>query len=156
MLSVAVITSGIPILTIQKLKSEVLGNHHNQSDCHHVIINQMSPCMFSETFTLPDDSNNNTWQNLDRSIHILQWKGISCKQNARWQHLSRLKASAFFSLKKKIVVKKHYNLYLGLVTPSSGWRSPIVLKNVHINICREKGLVLSFVYKFGWVARRHC
>ncbi len=55
-----------------------------------------------------------------------EWKGISCKQNARWQHLSRLKASAFFSLKKKkLVVKKHYSLYLGLVTPSSGWRSPI-------------------------------
>ncbi len=31
-----------------------------------------------------------------------QWKGISCKQNARWQHISTLKASAFFSLKKKM------------------------------------------------------
>jgi hypothetical protein len=27
-----------------------------------------------------------------------QWKGINCKQSTRWQHLSRLKASAFFSL----------------------------------------------------------
>ncbi len=45
----------------------------------------------------------------------------NCKQNARWQHVSQLKASAFFSLKKKtLVVKKHYNLYLGLVTPSNG------------------------------------
>jgi len=26
------------------------------------------------------------------------WKGINCKQSTRWQHLSRLKASAFFSL----------------------------------------------------------
>ncbi len=60
MLSVVVTTYGIPILTIQKRKSGLLGNHHNQSDCHHVIINQMSPCMFSETFTVPDDSNNNT------------------------------------------------------------------------------------------------
>jgi hypothetical protein len=50
-----------------------------------------------------------------------EWKRISCKQNARWQHLSWLKASAFFSLKKKnLVITKHYNLYLGLVTPSSG------------------------------------
>jgi hypothetical protein len=24
------------------------------------------------------------------------------------------------------------------------------------NVCREKGLLLSFVYKFGWVARRCC
>ncbi len=31
-----------------------------------------------------------------------EWKGINCKQIARWQHLSRLKASAFFSLQKKI------------------------------------------------------
>jgi hypothetical protein len=27
-----------------------------------------------------------------------QWKGINRKQSTRWQHLSRLKASAFFSL----------------------------------------------------------
>ncbi len=27
-----------------------------------------------------------------------QWKGINCKQSTRWQHLSRLKASVFFSL----------------------------------------------------------
>jgi hypothetical protein len=57
-----------------------------------------------------------------------QYKRISCKQNARWEHLSRLKARAFFSLKKKIVVTKHYNLYLGLVTSSSGWWSPIKIK----------------------------
>ncbi len=29
-----------------------------------------------------------------------QWKRISCKQIARWQHLAQLKASAFFSLQK--------------------------------------------------------
>ncbi len=34
-----------------------------------------------------------------------QWKRISCKQNARWQHLSRLKASAFFCLKKKYFLR---------------------------------------------------
>ncbi len=27
-----------------------------------------------------------------------KWKGINCKQSTRWQHLSRLKAGAFFSL----------------------------------------------------------
>jgi len=30
------------------------------------------------------------------------WGGINCKQSTRWQHLSQLKASAFFSLQKKI------------------------------------------------------
>ncbi len=45
--------------------------------------------------------------------HSCQWKGINRKQSTRWQHLSRLKASAFFSLKKNLVVMKHSNLYLG-------------------------------------------
>ncbi len=50
-----------------------------------------------------------------------QWKRISCKWSTNWQHLSWLKASAFFSLQQKILVdKKHYNLYLRLVTPSGG------------------------------------
>jgi hypothetical protein len=31
----------------------------------------------------------------------MQWKGINRKQITRWQHLSWLKASAFFSLLKK-------------------------------------------------------
>jgi lipopolysaccharide biosynthesis glycosyltransferase len=52
------------------------------------------------------------------TILYSQWKRISCKQNARWQHLSRLKANAYYSLEKtKLVVMKHYNLYLGFVTP---------------------------------------
>jgi len=54
------------------------------------------------------------------NANVAQWKRISCKQNARWQHLSQLKASAFFCLKKKIVFKEHTNFYLRLVTPSSG------------------------------------
>ncbi len=56
---------------------------------------------------------------------LLQWKGINRKQSTRWQHLSRLKASAFFSLQKKLVVMKHSSLYLGLVLPSGGWQSLI-------------------------------
>jgi hypothetical protein len=32
--------------------------------------------------------------------NTLQWVRINCKQSARWQHLSQLKASAFFSLQK--------------------------------------------------------
>ncbi len=31
----------------------------------------------------------------------IEWKRISRKQSRRWQHLSKLKASAFFCLKKK-------------------------------------------------------
>ncbi len=72
--------------------------------------------------------NQNKLERLSLSSHFIlvrkeptQWKRISCKQNARWQHLSR----SFFSLKKNLVVTKHYNLYLGLLTPSSGWWSPI-------------------------------
>jgi hypothetical protein len=56
----------------------------------------------------------------------LQWKGINCKQSTRWQQLSRLKASAFFSLQNFFVVMKRSNLYLGLVLPSGGWQSLII------------------------------
>jgi hypothetical protein len=38
----------------------------------------------------------------DKLAMFIKWKRISCKQNVRWQHLSQLKASAFFSLKKKV------------------------------------------------------
>ncbi len=54
-----------------------------------------------------------------------QWKGINRKQSTRWQHLSRLKASAFFSLQFFLVVMKHSNLHLGVVLPSGGWQSLI-------------------------------
>jgi hypothetical protein len=54
-----------------------------------------------------------------------QWKGINRKQSTRWQHLSQLKASTFFSLQKNLVVIKHSNLYLGHVLPSGGWQSLI-------------------------------
>ncbi len=59
-------------------------------------------------------------------MHKHEWKRISCKQSARWQHLSQLKTSAFFSLEKKLDAKKCNNTYLGLVRPSGGWWSPIV------------------------------
>ncbi len=50
-----------------------------------------------------------------------------CKKNAIWYHLSRLKVSAFFCLKKKFVVKKGNIFYLGLVTQSNGWWSPMAI-----------------------------
>ncbi len=59
----------------------------------------------------------------------MQWKGINRKQSTRWQHLSRLKASASFSLQNFLVDMKHSNLYLGLVLPSGGWQS-LILSNL--------------------------
>jgi hypothetical protein len=52
-------------------------------------------------------------------------KRISHKQSTRWQHISRLKASALFFLRKNVSCMKCNNLYSGLVMPSSGWWSPI-------------------------------
>jgi len=57
-------------------------------------------------------------EKLDSKTMWCQWKGINRKQSPKWQHLSQLKASAFFSFQKKLVVMKHSNLYLGLVMPS--------------------------------------
>jgi hypothetical protein len=60
-------------------------------------------------------------KNMGFTVNLKQWKRNSCKQSARWQHLSWLKASAFFSMQQKfLVVKKHYNLYLRLLAPSGG------------------------------------
>jgi hypothetical protein len=53
-------------------------------------------------------------------LTCLKWKRINHKQHARWQHLSRLKASAFSLQKHLASCNKCNNLYSGLVTPSSG------------------------------------
>ncbi len=42
------------------------------------------------------------WTLLFNPIIPGQWRGINRKQSTRWQHLSRLKTSAFFSFQKKI------------------------------------------------------
>jgi hypothetical protein len=49
------------------------------------------------------------------TLHI-QWKGINRKQSTRWQHLSRLKSSAFFSLQKKFSCYETQQLILGTGT----------------------------------------
>jgi hypothetical protein len=49
-------------------------------------------------------------------IRKTQWKGINCKQITRWQHLSQLKASAFFSLKKIFTCYETQQLILGTGT----------------------------------------
>jgi hypothetical protein len=36
------------------------------------------------------------------NTNFVQWKRISRKQSARWQKISRLKASVFFSLQRKM------------------------------------------------------
>ncbi len=48
--------------------------------------------------------------------HERQWKGINRKQSTRWQHLSRLKASVFFSLPKNFICYKTQQLILGTGT----------------------------------------
>ncbi len=45
--------------------------------------------------------------------YLLQWKGINHKQSTRWQHLSRLKASVFFSLQKFFTCYETQQLILG-------------------------------------------
>jgi hypothetical protein len=42
-----------------------------------------------------------------------QWKGINHKQSTRWQHLSRLKASVFFSLENFFSCYETQQLLLG-------------------------------------------
>jgi hypothetical protein len=44
------------------------------------------------------------------------WKGINRKQSTRWQHLSRLKASAFFALQKNFSCYETQQLILGTGT----------------------------------------
>ncbi len=45
---------------------------------------------------LPDES----IIDIASKLKFIQWKGINHKQSTRWQHLSRLKASALLSLQK--------------------------------------------------------
>ncbi len=47
---------------------------------------------------------------------LLQWKGINRKQSTRWQHLSRLIASAFFSLQNFFSCYETQQLILGTGT----------------------------------------
>ncbi len=46
----------------------------------------------------------------------IEWKGINHKQSTRWQHLSQLKASAFFSLQKIFSCYETQQLILGTGT----------------------------------------
>jgi hypothetical protein len=50
----------------------------------------------------------------------MQWKGINRKRSTRWQHLSRLKASAFFSLQIFFSCYETQQLILG--TGTAIWR----------------------------------
>jgi hypothetical protein len=52
----------------------------------------------------------------DKKVTLCQWKGINCKQSTRWQYLSRLKASAFFSLQKFFSCYETQQLILGTGT----------------------------------------
>jgi hypothetical protein len=78
-------------------------------------------------------------------MNNVEWKGINCKQSTRWQHLSWLKASAFFSLQIFLVVMKHNNLYLGLVLPLVGDRASLI----QIGNYLQKILKFASWIKFG-------
>jgi hypothetical protein len=54
-----------------------------------------------------------------RATNRRQWKGIDRKQSTRWQHLSRLKASKFFSLQNFVSCYETQLLILG--TGTSIW-----------------------------------
>jgi len=96
-----------------------------------------------------------------------EWKRISCKQSTRWLHLSRLKASSLFFFQKIVSCIKHNNLYLGLVTPSSRWWSPIAFHCCGYILwiynflddkwpCRlEKGLMESSLMRFFVTGESH-
>ncbi len=59
------------------------------------------------------------WDNFGNAECMLvqvQWKGINRKQITRWQHLSQLKASAFFSLQKNFSCYETQQLILGTGT----------------------------------------
>ncbi len=47
---------------------------------------------------------------------FMKWKGIKRKQSTRWQHLSRLKASAFFALQNFFSCYETQQLTLGTGT----------------------------------------
>ncbi len=49
-------------------------------------------------------------------MYGVKWKGINRKQITRWQHLSQLKASAFFSLQKIFTCYETQQLILGTGT----------------------------------------
>jgi hypothetical protein len=55
---------------------------------------------------------------------LKQWKGINCKQSTRWQHLSQLKARAFFSLQKSFSCYEIQQLILGTGTAIWWMREP--------------------------------
>jgi hypothetical protein len=59
----------------------------------------------------------------------MQWKGINRKQSTRWQNLSRLKASAFFSLQKFFSCYETQQLILGTGTAIWWVTEPHCYKN---------------------------
>jgi hypothetical protein len=58
-----------------------------------------------------------TWpSSKNLSNFAAKWKEINRKQSTRWQHLSQLKASAFFSLQKNFSCYETEQLILGTGT----------------------------------------
>jgi hypothetical protein len=64
---------------------------------------------------------------------VAQWKGINRKQSTRWQHLSWLKASVFFSLQKNFTCYETQQLILGTGTAIWWVTEPHYFCNGHWN-----------------------
>jgi hypothetical protein len=43
-----------------------------------------------------------------------------------------------------------------LYRDNQGNQGAVIFEGIFSNVCREKGSLLSFAYKFGWVARLCC
>jgi hypothetical protein len=71
------------------------------------------------------------------NIILSQWKEINRKQSTRWQHLSQLKARAFFSLQKYFSCYETQQLILGTGTAIWWVTEP------H---CKVQALLLIVVY----------
>jgi len=78
--------------------------------------------------------------NSTKNICKAQWKGINRKQSTRWQHLSRLKASEFFSLQKKISCYETQQLILGTGT-AIWWVTEPHCHQILIKITEWKSMV---------------
>ncbi len=73
-----------------------------------------------------------------------KWKGINRKQSTRWQHLSWLKASAFFSLQKKFCCYETQQLILGTGTAIWWVTEPHCCFFILPKTCLDKKIIFTF------------
>jgi hypothetical protein len=84
------------------------------------------------------------WIYINMSV---KWKGINRKQSTRWQHLSRLKASAFFSLQKILSCYETQLLILGTGTAIWWVTEPHWNKLVKIQVPYSQHAIFFVTYE---------